>query len=99
MKEKLSLSVILPIKSSKSRDFNEYFEKAMNSIKTQTVDIEELIIIHTPEESLVEHLNGYDFESLNVTKLLRCLCCQSLKFPLRLTIRLKIDFPRKMIMI
>jgi hypothetical protein len=70
MKEKLSLSVILPIKSSKSRDFNEYFEKAMNSIKTQTVDIEELIIIHTPEESLVEHLNGYDFESLNVTKLL-----------------------------
>ena len=58
MKEKLSLSIILPIKSSKSRDFNEYFEKAMNSIKTQTVDIEELIIVHTPEESLVEHFNN-----------------------------------------
>jgi hypothetical protein len=39
MNEKLSLSIILPIKSSKSRDFNEYFEKAITSIKSQTVDI------------------------------------------------------------
>lgn len=70
MKEKLSLSVILPIKSSKSRDFNEYFEKAITSIKSQTVDIEELVIIHTSEESLIDHLNGYDFGDLTVTKLL-----------------------------
>jgi hypothetical protein len=70
MEEKLSLSIILPIKSSKSRDFNEYFEKAITSIKTQSVEVEELIIVHTSEESLVEHLNGYDFESLNVVKLL-----------------------------
>jgi glycosyltransferase involved in cell wall biosynthesis len=70
MEEKLSLSIILPIKSSKSRDFNEYFEKAITSIKAQSVEVEELIIVHTSEESLVEHLNGYDFESLNVVKLL-----------------------------
>ncbi len=70
MNEKLSLSIILPIKSSKSRDFNEYFEKAITSIKSQTVDIEELVIVHSSEESLVEHLNGYDFGTLNVTKLL-----------------------------
>ena len=70
MKEKLSLSIILPIKSSKSRDFNEYFEKAITSIKSQTVDIEELLIVHSSEESLIDYLNSYDFESLNVTKLL-----------------------------
>jgi glycosyltransferase involved in cell wall biosynthesis len=70
MNEKLSLSIILPIKSSKSRDFNDYFEKAITSIKSQTVDIEELVIVHTSEESLVNHLNGYDFGDINVTKLL-----------------------------
>ena len=70
MNEKLSLSIILPIKSSKSRDFNDYFEKAITSIKTQTVDIEELIIVHTSEESLVNYLNDYDFGDINVIKLL-----------------------------
>ena len=70
MDEKLSLSIILPIKSSKSRDFNEYFEKAITSIKSQSVEVEELIIVHTSEESLVEYLNNYDFESINVVKLL-----------------------------
>jgi glycosyltransferase involved in cell wall biosynthesis len=70
MNEKLSLSIILPIKSSKSRDFNEYFEKAITSIKSQTIEVKELIIVHTTEESLVDHLNGYDFGTLNVVKLL-----------------------------
>ena len=70
MKEKLSLSIILPIKSSKSKDFNEYFEKAITSIKSQSVDVEELIIVHTVEESLISFLNEYDFETLNVVKLL-----------------------------
>jgi peptidase E len=69
MNEKLSLSIILPIKSSKSRDFNDYFEKAITSIKTQTVDIEELIIVHTSEESLVNYLNDYDFGDIIVIKL------------------------------
>ena len=70
MNNKLSLSVILPIKSSKARNFDEYFEKAITSIKTQTVEIEEVVIVHTSEESLIEFLNGYDFENLNVVKLL-----------------------------
>ena len=70
MNEKLSLSIILPIKSSKSKDFNDYFEKAITSIKSQTVEVEELLIVHTSEESLINHLNGYDFGTLNVTKLL-----------------------------
>jgi glycosyltransferase involved in cell wall biosynthesis len=70
MENKLSLSIILPIKSSKTRDFEDYFEKAITSIKNQTVDVEELVIIHSNEESLIEHLNSYDFGDLNVNKLL-----------------------------
>lgn len=70
MENKLSLSIILPIKSSKAKDFEDYFNKAIESIKNQQVGIEELVIIHTPEESLISHLNGYDFGDLTVTKLL-----------------------------
>jgi glycosyltransferase involved in cell wall biosynthesis len=70
MNNKLSLSIILPIKSSKARNFDEYFEKAIKSIQSQTVEIEELVIVHTSEESLVTLLEGYDFGTLNVTKLL-----------------------------
>ena len=70
MNNTLSLSVILPIKSSKAKDFEEYFEKAISSLKNQTIGFEELVIVHTQEESLIDHLNSYDFGDLNVTKLL-----------------------------
>lgn len=69
MKKKLSVSVILPIKSSKTKDFDEYFNKAISSLKNQKVDIEELLIVHTQEESLIEHLNNYDFGDLPLTRL------------------------------
>jgi len=70
MENKLSLSIILPIKSSKAKNFDEYFEKAITSIKTQSVEVEELVIVHTAEESLITFLNEYDFGNLTVTKLL-----------------------------
>ena len=35
MEETLDLSVILPIKSAKIKDFDEFFEKAITSLKTQ----------------------------------------------------------------
>ena len=70
MKNKLSVSVILPIKSSKAKDFDEYFNKAIQSIKDQKVDIEELVIVHTAEESLVQLLESYDFGTIQVNKLL-----------------------------
>lgn len=70
MENKLSLSIILPIKSSKVKDFEDYFNKAIESIKNQLVGIEELVIVHTPEESLITHLDSYDFGDLTVTKLL-----------------------------
>jgi len=66
--EKFDVSVILPIKSAFAIDFEEYFEKAINSLKTQRVSINELIIVHTNETKLNEFINGYDFGDLNVVK-------------------------------
>ena len=40
MSNKLSLSVILPIKSSKTKDFEDYFEKAITSLKNQKIEFE-----------------------------------------------------------
>ena len=70
MNNTLSLSVILPIKSAKAKDFDEYFEKAILSLKNQQVGFEELVIVHSQEQSLIDLLNSYDFGDLNVTKLL-----------------------------
>jgi glycosyltransferase involved in cell wall biosynthesis len=70
MSTKLSLSVILPIKSSKAKNFDDYFKNAIDSLKTQQIEFEELLIVHTKEESLIELLNNYDFGNLTVTKLL-----------------------------
>lgn len=69
MENKLSLSVILPIKSSKAKDFDEYFKKAIDSVISQQVEIEELLIVHTQEESLVSFLKSYDFGKLKVNLL------------------------------
>ena len=70
MNNTLSLSVILPIKSAKAKDFDEYFEKAISSLKNQQVGFEELVIVHSQEQSLIDLLDSYDFGDLNVTKLL-----------------------------
>lgn len=70
MNNTLSLSVILPIKSAKAKDFDEYFEKAILSLKNQQVGFEELVIVHSQEQSLIDILDSYDFGNLNVTKLL-----------------------------
>ena len=70
MNNKLSVSVILPLKSSKAKNFDEYFEKAITSLKNQQTQIEELVIVHSQEESLVTLLSSYDFGNLNVTKLI-----------------------------
>lgn len=65
---KFDVSVILPIKSSKVRDFDEYFKKAIESLRIQKTEINELIIVHTNETSLVEYLNNFDFGDLPVVK-------------------------------
>lgn len=67
--EKFDVSVILPIKSSKTNGFADYFEKAITSLKNQKTKINELVIVHTDETSLVEFLNGFDFGDLTVNKI------------------------------
>jgi len=67
--EKFDVSVILPIKSSKTLGFDDYFTKAIQSIKNQKLGINELVIVHTNETSLVEYLSTFDFGDLNVEKI------------------------------
>jgi glycosyltransferase involved in cell wall biosynthesis len=69
MEKILDLSVILPIKSAVTRDFVDYFDKAIKSLKNQQVGFKELIIVHSSEENLVNHLKSYDFENLKVVLL------------------------------
>lgn len=69
MENKVDVSVILPIKSSKTKDFEDYFEKAIKSLQNQLIEINELVIVNTNESSLVEFLEKYDFGKLNVKKI------------------------------
>jgi len=68
MSDKMNISVILPIKSALARDFSDYFEKAILSLKNQLVKIDELVIVHTQEESLIKFLESFDFGDLTVNK-------------------------------
>jgi hypothetical protein len=70
MENYINLSVILPIKSAVVKDFDELFEKAINSLKNQKSLFNELIIVHTDETKLVDTINGFDFGDLKVKKLL-----------------------------
>jgi hypothetical protein len=67
--EKFDVSVILPIKSSSSAWFDELFNKCIESLKQQTIKINELIIVHTKETNLVEFLNSFDFGDINVVRI------------------------------
>jgi hypothetical protein len=69
MENKINLSVILPIKTNLVRDFNEYFEKSIQSLQNQQVTFNELIIVHSNEESLITFLDGFNFGELNVKKI------------------------------
>ena len=66
--ENFDVSVILPIKSSSHPWFEDYFNKAITSIVTQKKQINELIIVHTDETLLVEHLDNFEFSGLNVNR-------------------------------
>lgn len=67
--EKINLSVVLPIESTKHKDFVELFTKSIQSIQFQEVQPEELIIVHSDEESLVGFINDFDFSGLTVSKI------------------------------
>ncbi len=71
--KKLDISVILPIESSKHKNFDTLFESCItsihNQIKTNSKDVEvvgdiELVVVHSGEESLLSKLNSYEFSGL-----------------------------------
>jgi glycosyltransferase involved in cell wall biosynthesis len=64
--ENNTISVILPVRSGKTGFFEEYFEKCITSVKEQKTPIDELIIVHTDEKYLTNHLNSFDFGDINV---------------------------------
>ena len=72
MEEKtlFDLSVVLPIESTKHKDFSDLFNRAVESIKNQSVDIKELVVVHSKEENLVTYLNEFDFKGLNTVLVL-----------------------------
>ena len=65
-KEKLDVSVILPINSSKQRDFDILFDRSIKSLQIQLTDINELVIVHTDEDGLKSKLEGYDYSGITV---------------------------------
>lgn len=71
----LDISVILPINSSKNKNFLTLFDSAVKSISNQNKETKkhgvivgdiELVIVHSDEESLCQILDEYNFEELNV---------------------------------
>jgi len=64
MKEILDVTVVLPIKSSLPRDFDEYFGRAIQSLQNQKTGFKELLIVASQEEQLNNYLNEFDFGDL-----------------------------------
>jgi hypothetical protein len=63
---KFDVSVVLPLSTSKHKDFDVFFERCIKSLQIQQVEINELIIVHTDEFSLKEFLGNFDFSGLTV---------------------------------
>lgn len=64
------ISIVLPIKSGKFKLFDEYFEKSVTSVLNQGSNIDELVIVHSDEELLVNFLDKFDFSGLTVNRVL-----------------------------
>ena len=70
MEDKLNVSVILPINSSKNKDFETFFDSCIKSIRNQKTKVDELVIVHSDEESLLTVLDNYNFTGLTVNRVL-----------------------------
>jgi glycosyltransferase involved in cell wall biosynthesis len=68
--DNISLSIILPLKSAVVKDFEDFFTKAIESIKKNDVQPKELVIVHTAEEQLTSFLDKFDFGELEIKKVL-----------------------------
>lgn len=68
MENNFDISVVLPLRTGTAKQFPDYFEKAIASLKNQKTQVNELVIVHTNEELLTKYLNSFDFGDLNVSK-------------------------------
>jgi len=75
----LNVSVILPIESSKHKNFDEYFKSCITSVKNQIKECPrrgevvgdiELVIVHSNEEHLLSIINDYDYSGMTPTFIL-----------------------------
>jgi hypothetical protein len=65
-KNKFDVSVILPVSSSKNVFFEELFDRSIKSLHNQSTKINELVVVHTGEETLCNFLSNYNFSGLTV---------------------------------
>ena len=66
MENKLNVSAILPINSSKVKNFVDFFSSCILSIAKQSTPIDELVIVHSDEESLKEVVRNFNYSGLTV---------------------------------
>ena len=59
MENNITISVILPIKSAKAKNFDEYFLKAITSLEIQQEKIDELEEKIKELESKIDDLENY----------------------------------------
>jgi len=71
--ENLNISIVLPVETSKHKNFDELFKSCVTSIKNQNklnsdsddiVGDIELVIVHSGEESLKSFIDNFDFSGL-----------------------------------
>lgn len=67
MENILDLSVILPIKNMLMKDFEDFFEKSIESIQNQQFLPKNVIIVHGKDKNLSDYLGKYDFKNLTTT--------------------------------
>lgn len=65
MKNKINLTVIIPVHSCEGEKFDEFFKNAIASINGNDVLPEEVLIV-VPDDKLIEHLETFDYADLNV---------------------------------
>lgn len=64
--QRIDISVILPIESTKHKNFESLFESCITSIKNQSTYPSEVVIVHSDDELLKNFLGSYNFDFLVV---------------------------------
>ena len=66
MENNLNVSVIIPINSSKQKDFDLFFERAIKSLQIQDIKPDEIVVVHSDEDGLKILLDTFDYSGLTM---------------------------------